>query len=72
MPLHMTSGMSFNQSNNGPLGVVGGHPGAWVFSDWIIDKAGHPATGNILNQSGCAQSRAASTCIGTLREVLGV
>jgi len=46
--LHMTSGMGFNQTNNGPLSVTGGHAGAWVFSDRIVDSAGRAVGGNFL------------------------
>jgi hypothetical protein len=68
--LHMTSGMGFNQANNGPLSVTGGHAGAWVFSDRIVDRAGHAVGGNFLSQGACLQSRASAACIGKLREVL--
>jgi hypothetical protein len=68
--LHMTSGMGFNQTNNGPISVTGGHSGAWVFSDRIVDKAGHAVGGNFLSQGACLQNRAAAACIGKLREVL--
>jgi hypothetical protein len=68
--LHMTSGMGFNQTNNGPISVTGGHAGAWVFSDRIIDKAGHAVGGNFLSRGACLQNRAAAACIGKLREVL--
>jgi len=68
--LHMTSGMGFNQTNNGPLSVTGGHGGAWVFSDRIVDQAGHAVGGGFLSQGACLQNRAAAACIGKLREVL--
>lgn len=70
IPLHMTSGMNFNQTNNGPLSVIGGHPGDWVFSDQIVDKAGHAVSGNFLSQGACLHSRGSAACIGKLREVL--
>jgi hypothetical protein len=68
--LRMTSGMGFNQTNNGPLSVTGGHAGAWVFSDRIVDSAGHAVGGNFLSQGACLQSRSSVACIGKLREVL--
>ena len=68
--LRMTSGMDFNQTNNGPLSITGGHPGAWVFSDRIVDGAGHAVGGNVLSQGACLQSRSSVACIGKLREVL--
>lgn len=68
--LHMTSGMGFNQTNNGPISVVGGHAGDWVFSDRIVDGAGHAVGGNFLDQGACLQSRGSAACIGRLREVL--
>jgi hypothetical protein len=68
--LHMTAGMGFNQTNNEPISVTGGHSGAWVFSDRIVDKAGHAVGGNFLSQGACLQNRAAAACIGKLREVL--
>jgi hypothetical protein len=68
--LHLTSGMGFNQTNNGPISVTGGHAGAWVFSDRIVDAAGHAVGGNFLSQGACRQNRAAPACIGQLREVL--
>jgi hypothetical protein len=68
--LRMSTGMSFNQVNNGPLTLTGGHPGAWVISDSIVDKAGHSVAGSFLNQGACLQSRSAPACIGNLREVL--
>jgi hypothetical protein len=68
--LRLTSGMGFNQTNNGPISVSGGHSGAWVFSDRIVDQAGHAVGGNFLTQGACLQDRAAAACIGKLREVL--
>ncbi len=68
--LHMTSSMGFNQTNGGPLSVTGGHPGDWVFSDRIVDKAGHAVGGNFLSQGACLQNRGSAACIGKLREVL--
>lgn len=68
--LRMTSGMGFNQTNNGPLSVTGGHAGAWVFSDRIVDGAGHAVDGSFLSQGACLQSRSSAACIGKLREVL--
>ena len=68
--LHLTSGMAYSQSNGGPLTLTGGHPGAWVFSDRIVDQAGHAVGGNFLSQGACLQSRGAAACIGKLREVV--
>jgi hypothetical protein len=68
--LHMTSDMGFNQTNNGPLRVTGGHSGAWVFSDRIVDQAGHPVRGDFLDQGACLRSRGSVACTGKLREVL--
>jgi hypothetical protein len=68
--LHMAPGMGFNQTNNGPLSVTGGHAGAWVFSDQIVDGAGHAVGGNFLDQGACLQSRGSAACIGKLRDVL--
>ena len=68
--LHLTSGMEYSQSNGGPLTLTGGHPGAWVFSDRIVDQAGHAVGGNFLSQGACLQSRGGAACIGKLREVL--
>jgi hypothetical protein len=66
----MTSGMNFDQTNNGPISVVGGHAADWVFSDRIVDGAGHAVSGNFLDQGACLQSRGSAACIGKLREVL--
>jgi hypothetical protein len=68
--LQMTAGMTYIQTNNGPLGVIGAKPGAWVFSDQIVDTSGHPVTGNFLGRGACLQSRGSAACIGKLREVL--
>jgi len=68
--LHMTPGMGFDQSNNGPISVVGGHPGDWVFSDHLIDKSGHAVGGNFFNQGACLTNRGFAACVGKLREVL--
>jgi hypothetical protein len=68
--LHMTAGMTYIQTNNGPLGVIGAKPGAWVFSDHIVDASGHAVTGNFLGRGACLQSRGSAACIGKLREVL--
>ena len=68
--LHLTSGMEYSQSNGGPLTLTGGHPGAWVFSDRIVDQAGRAVGGNFLSHGACLQSRGAAACIGKLREVL--
>ena len=69
-PMHMIPGMGFNQSNNGPISVTGGHPGDWIFSDQIVDKAGHAVGGNYLSQGACLSNRGFAACIGKLREVL--
>jgi len=50
--------------------VVGGHAGDWVFSDRIVDGAGHAVGGNFLDQGACLQSRGSAACTGRLREVL--
>ncbi len=68
--LHMSSGMSYIESNNGPLGVIGAKPGAWVFSDRIVNAAGHSVTGDFLSRGACLQSRGSAACLGKLREVL--
>jgi hypothetical protein len=68
--LHMSSGEGFSQSNHGPISVSGGHPADWVFSDRIVDPAGHAVAGNFLSQGPCLQNRAAAACIGKLREIL--
>jgi hypothetical protein len=68
--LRMTAGMGYNQSNNGPISVTGGHAGDWVFSDRIIGQGGHAVGGNFLSQGACLQSRGSAACIGKLREVL--
>ena len=44
-PLNMTSGMEFNQTNNGPLSVMGAKPGAWVFSDRLVVRRAMPLPG---------------------------
>ena len=69
-PLHLTAATAFNQTNNGPLSLTGAMPGAWVFSDRLVNAAGHSVGGNFLNQGACLQSRSAPACIGKLREVL--
>ena len=68
--LHMTSGMSYIETNNGPLGVIGAKPGAWVFSDNVVNASGHAVTGNFLSRGACLQSRGSAACTGKLREVL--
>ena len=68
--LAMTTGMTFNQTNNGPLSVMGAKPGAWVFSDRIVGPSGGSVSGGLLNHGACLQSRASAACIGKLREVL--
>jgi hypothetical protein len=68
--LQMTAGTTFNQTNNGPLTVIGAKPGAWVFSDRIVDASGHPVGGSFLSRGACLQSRGSPACIGKLREVL--
>ncbi len=69
-PLHMIPGMGFDQTNNGPLSVTGGHPGDWVFSDQLINRAGHAVSGNFLSQAACLTNRGFFACIGKLREVV--
>src|ERR1700678_271728 len=68
--LHMTAGMSYNQTNNGALTVLGAKPGAWVFSAQIVDASGHAVTGDFLGRGACLQSRGSPACIGKLRGVL--
>jgi hypothetical protein len=68
--LHITSGMAFNQTDNGPLSVTGAKPGAWVFSDQIVGPSGRSVSGGFLSHGACLQSRASAACIGKLREVL--
>ena len=68
--LRMTTGMSFNQTDNGPLSVMGAKPGAWVFSDHIVSPSGGSVSGGFLSHGACLQSRASAACIGKLREVL--
>jgi hypothetical protein len=68
--LRMTTGMSFNQTDNGPLSVMGAKPGAWVFSDHIVGPSGGSVSGGFLSHGACLQSRASAACIGKLREVL--
>jgi hypothetical protein len=70
LPLRMTSGMAFNQTNNGPLSVTGGHLGAWVFQDNLVSASGRAVSGTFLSQGACLQSRSAPACIGKLREML--
>ena len=51
--------------------MIGAKPGAWVFSDRIVNTAGHVSRrGDFLSQGACLQSRASAACIGKLREVL--
>lgn len=69
-PLHLTSGMTCNSVNNGPLTLVGAKPGAWVYSAAVVNKAGHPVASTFLDHGACLQSRAAPACIGQLRELL--
>jgi len=68
--LHVTSGMSYNETNNGPLTLIGAKPGAWVYSAQVVNKAGHLVSGSFLDHGACLQSRAAPACIGQLREAL--
>ncbi len=68
--LHVSSGMTFNSTNNGPLTLVGAKPGAWVYSASVVDTAGHPVYSNFLDHGACLQSRGAPACIGQLRELL--
>ena len=49
--LRMTTGMTFNQTNNGPLSVMGAKPGAWVFSDQHRKSVGR------FGQRGLSQPR---------------
>jgi len=68
--LNATSGMTFNETNNGPLTLIGAKPGAWVNSAQVANKAGHLVSGVFLDHGACLQSRAARACIGQLREAL--
>jgi hypothetical protein len=68
--LHVTSGTTYNETNNGPLTLLGAKPGAWVYSAQIVNKSGHVVYGNFLDSGACRQSRAAPACIGQLREAL--
>jgi hypothetical protein len=68
--LHAMAGTTFNETNNGPLTLIGAKPGAWVYSAQVVNKTGHPVSGNFLDRGACLQSRAASACIGQLREAL--
>jgi hypothetical protein len=68
--LHMTTAMTFDQTNNGPLSVMGAKPGAWVFSDQIVGPSGGSVSGGFLSHGACLQSRASAACIGKLRDVL--
>jgi hypothetical protein len=68
--LAMTTGMTFNQTNNGPLSVMGAKPGAWVFSDRIVGPSGGSVSGAFLDHGACLQSRGSAACIGKLRELL--
>jgi len=69
-PLQVTSGMSYNETNNGPLTLIGAKPGAWVYSAQVVNKAGHLVSGTFLDRGACLKSRAAPACIGQLREAL--
>jgi hypothetical protein len=68
--LHMTPGMGFDQSRNGPISVTGGHPGDWIFSDQLVNKTGHAVNGNFFSQAACLTNRGFAACVGKLREVL--
>jgi hypothetical protein len=68
--LRATSGMTYNETNNGPLTLIGSKPGAWVYSAQVVNKAGNAVPGVFLDREACLQSRAAPACIGQLREAL--
>ena len=68
--LAMTTGMGFNQTDNGPLSVTGAKPGAWVFSDQVVGPSGRSVSGSFLSHGACLQNRASAACIGKLREAL--
>jgi hypothetical protein len=68
--LQVTSGMTYNETNNGPLTLLGSKPGAWVYSAQVVNKAGHPVSGGFLDRGACLKSRGAPACIGQLREAL--
>ncbi len=69
-PLHVTHGMTYNSTNNGPLTLLGTKPGAWVYSAQIVNRAGHAVFNSFLDRGACLQSRGAPACIGQLRELL--
>jgi hypothetical protein len=62
--------MTYNETNNGPLTLIGSKPGAWVYSAQVVNKAGNAVPGVFLDREACLQSRAAPACIGQLREAL--
>lgn len=68
--IHLMKGMQFDQASGGPLTLTGAKPGSWVFSDQVVDKAGHAVGGSFLTHGACLVSRSSPSCIGQLREVL--
>ncbi|HTW07397.1 MAG TPA: hypothetical protein VME46_07805 [Acidimicrobiales bacterium] len=66
----MTSGVTYNPTDNGPLTVIGAKPGAWVYSAQVVNKACHLVLSTFLDRGACLQSRSAPACIGQLREAL--
>jgi hypothetical protein len=50
-PLKFATGMILNQTNNGPLSVIGAKPGAWVFQDNLVGPSGHAVAGSFLEPS---------------------
>ena len=69
-PLHVTHGMTYNSTNNGPLTLLGAKPGAWVYSAQVVNSARHPVFNGFLDRGACLENRGAPACIGTLRELL--
>jgi len=68
--LHVTSATTYNETNNGPLTLLGAKPGAWVYSAQVVNRSDHVVYGSFLDHGACLQSRAAPACIGQLREAL--
>ncbi len=69
-PLHVTHGMTYDSTNNGPITLLGAKPGAWVYSAQLVNKAGHPVFNTFFDRGACLQSRGAPACIGKLHELL--
>jgi hypothetical protein len=69
-PIHVTAGMTYESTNNGPITLLGAKPGAWVYSSQVVNQAGHPVFNGFLDRGACLQSRGAPACIGKLLELL--